>query len=348
MNRFSLIISGTSCAAPPVSVTNVTSSTANGTYSVGANISIQVTFSSTVTVTGTPQLSLNSGGTANYVSGSGSNTLTFTYTVGAGQSSADLDYTSTTALTGIINGGAGAATLTLPTPGAAGSLGANKNIVIVLASDLALALTHTGNFSQGGTGSYTATVTNNGPGDKLAATLVTVTENPPPGMTVTAMSGTGWDCSALPACTRSDVLTVASSYPAITVTVAVAANASSPLLNSATVTTAATDTVPGNNTANDSTVIVQPDLTISKTHAGNFSQGQSGATYSVVVTNAGAGDKLAANLVTVTDNAPTGLTVTAMSGGGWTCTTLPSCTRSDVLTVGASYPAITVTVSQWV
>ena len=345
LNRFSLIIAGRTCAAPAVTVTNVTSSTANGTYGVGAVISIQVTFSGVVTVTGTPQLALNSGGTASYVSGSGSNTLNFNYTVGAGQSSADLDYTSTSALTGTINGPAAPATLTLSAPGAAGSLGANKNIVIAQGSDLAIALTHVGNFSQGGTGTYTATVSNGGPSDKPAATLVTVTDAPPAGMTVTAMSGSGWTCTVLPTCTRSDLLTAGSSYADITVTVAIAGNATSPLINSVSVSTAANDNNAGNNTANDPTVIVQPDLTIAKTHVGNFTQGQSGATYTVIVTNSGAGDKLAATLVTVTDNAPAGLTITAMAGGGWTCTTLPNCTRSDVLTAGASYPAITVTVS---
>ena len=115
-------------------VTNVTSTTANGTYGVGSVISITVTFSNTVVVTGTPLLALNSGGTASYSSGSGTSTLTFTYTVASGQNSPDLDYTSTTALT--LNGGTikdtgtDAASLTLPSPGAAGSLGANKNIVI--------------------------------------------------------------------------------------------------------------------------------------------------------------------------------------------------------------------------
>ena len=46
-------------------------------------ISIQVTFSETVNVTGVPTLTLNSGGTANYTSGTGTNVLTFTYTVAA-------------------------------------------------------------------------------------------------------------------------------------------------------------------------------------------------------------------------------------------------------------------------
>jgi hypothetical protein len=115
-------------------VANVTSSTANGTYTTGQSISIQVLFSKTVNVTGTPELLLNSGGTASYSSGSGTSTLTFTYTVGAGDTGAHLDCASTGALT--LNGGAirdaalHNAVLTLASPGAAGSLGVNKSFVI--------------------------------------------------------------------------------------------------------------------------------------------------------------------------------------------------------------------------
>ena len=54
-------------------------------------------------VAGSPQLALNSGGTASYSSGSGTSTLTFTYTVAAGQNANPLDEASTTALT--LNGG---------------------------------------------------------------------------------------------------------------------------------------------------------------------------------------------------------------------------------------------------
>ncbi|WP_139434213.1 beta strand repeat-containing protein [Aeromonas media] len=118
-------------------VNGVSSPTAAGTYGVGSVISIQVSFSDAVTVTGTPQLTLETGTTdrtINYVSGSGSNTLTFNYTVQAGDTSADLDYLSSVALGlngGTIRDAAGNnATLTLPTPGAAGSLGANEAIVI--------------------------------------------------------------------------------------------------------------------------------------------------------------------------------------------------------------------------
>jgi hypothetical protein len=109
-------------------ILNVTSSTANGTYGSGAQISIQIAFSGPVAVTGTPQLALNSGGAANYSSGAGSATLTFAYTVGASDSSNHLDYASASALT--LNGGTLNASLALPAPGTAGSLGANKSIVI--------------------------------------------------------------------------------------------------------------------------------------------------------------------------------------------------------------------------
>lgn len=117
-------------------VTTVTSSTSNGTYSPGDAISIEVVFSGPVTVTGTPTLLLETGNVdrlSSYTSGSGTNTLSFSYTVQAGDGSSDLDYASTSALDlsgGTISNANGNAVLTLPTPGNAGSLGANKALVI--------------------------------------------------------------------------------------------------------------------------------------------------------------------------------------------------------------------------
>ena len=90
----------------------------------------------------------------------------------------------------------------------------------------------------------------------------------------------------------------------------------------------------------------QASLSIAKTHAGNFTQAQFGATYSVTVRNA-AGAASTSGTVTVTENLPLGLTLVSMSGTGWTCpgTAANNCTRSDVLAAGASHPAITVTVN---
>ncbi|WP_199237381.1 Ig-like domain-containing protein, partial [Azospirillum sp. TSH64] len=115
----------------PPTVTNVTSSTDNGTYTTGQTISIQVSFSEAVAVSGTPTLALNTGRTAVYSSGAGTSTLTFTYTVQAGDTAADLDAIGTSALAGSITDIAGnAGILTLTMPGDARSLGLNKDIAI--------------------------------------------------------------------------------------------------------------------------------------------------------------------------------------------------------------------------
>jgi hypothetical protein len=118
-------------------VTGVTSTLANGSYKAGQVVPVTVTFSESVTVTGTPQLTLAlnpSNRAVSYSSGSGTATLTFNYTVQAGDTSTDLDYAATTSLalnSGTIRDAAtNDATLTLPSPGASGSLGFSKNIVI--------------------------------------------------------------------------------------------------------------------------------------------------------------------------------------------------------------------------
>jgi subtilisin-like proprotein convertase family protein len=123
-------------ATAPI-VNQVTSTTANGTYGLGASIAITVVFSEPVTVTGTPQLTLETGAAdavVNFTSGSGTNTLVFAFTVAAGHVSNDLDYVSVAALTlngGTIRDSAGNdANLALAPPGSPGSLGANKNLIV--------------------------------------------------------------------------------------------------------------------------------------------------------------------------------------------------------------------------
>ena len=245
---------------------------------------------------------------------------------------------------------------------------------IIPLPDLTVTKSHTGNFSQGQSGAaYTITVTNSG----LAATsgTVTVTDTLPTGLTSTILSrppgsgptpkiagGSGWTCQlGAPICTRSDALAPGASYPDITLTVDVADNAAASVTNSVTVSGGGESNT-SNDTANDPTTINQvPDLTVTKTHSGNFSQGQTGAVYTIKVTNSGGA--ATSGLVTVNDTLPAGLvlngsrppagrptptprgfTAKDVTGTGWTCTPAISCTRSDALAAGASYPDITVTV----
>lgn len=83
-------------------------------------------------------------------------------------------------------------------------------------------------------------------------------------------------------------------------------------------------------------------LAINKTHSGNFTQGQAGATYSSVVTNTG--DVATTGVITVTEMVPSGLMFVSMSGTGWTVIGNVA-TRSDALQPGASYPALTIVVN---
>ena len=118
-------------------VRSVTSTTANGSYNAADVIAITITFSEAVTVSGTPQLTLETGSSdavVNYTSGSGGTTLTFNYTVTSSHTSSDLDYASTTAID--LNGSTitdlvGNVTNLIPlVPGSPASLSANKAIVI--------------------------------------------------------------------------------------------------------------------------------------------------------------------------------------------------------------------------
>ncbi len=87
-----------------------------------------------------------------------------------------------------------------------------------------------------------------------------------------------------------------------------------------------------------------PVLSVSSAHVGSFVQGQSLSAYNLSVRNAGA--VAASGAVFVADTLPAGLTATAINGVGWACTlTALTCSRSDGLAVGATYPPITVTVS---
>jgi uncharacterized repeat protein (TIGR01451 family) len=88
------------------------------------------------------------------------------------------------------------------------------------------------------------------------------------------------------------------------------------------------------------------DLSVTKTHSGNFIAGQQG-TYTITVANA-AGVEREDNSVTVTDTLPAGLQFVSAVGTGWVCAAVAqvvTCTHAPTLNAGASLPAITLTVN---
>jgi exo-1,4-beta-D-glucosaminidase len=216
------------------------------------------------------------------------------------------------------------------------------------AADLNAASGHAGSFAQGGTGSYTLTVSNvDGPNAPTTGGpsygLVTVADSLPWGLTATAMSGQGWTCDvSAVTCYREDSLAAGSSYPPITLAVHVAANAPASVTNSVTVagagmtTGAGSSTSAGGQTGTDATTITQtgpagtppspgpaPSLSVTSSHASSFAQGDAADTYLLQVSDAASAGP-AAGLVTVTDTLPTGLTPVQMSGHGWTCSLAPA------------------------
>ena len=166
----------------------------------------------------------------------------------------------------------------------------------------------------------------------LQATLLDASGNPVFGKTVNFTApATGPSATISPASTVTD-------FNGNAVVFATANNT----LGSYTVTASY-----GGLTANFALTNIPPPAALSVTsmHSGSFSQGQTGATYTVVVSNAAAAGPTV-GAVTVTEILPPGLTLAGISGSGWACTVgTASCMRSDALQAGASYPSIAVTVN---
>lgn len=215
----------------------------------------------------------------------------------------------------------------------------------ISAPDLTVGLAP-GIFFQGAIGAtYVIFPGNNG--DLPTVGTVTVQDTVSAGLTPTAISGAGWNCTlANLTCTRADSVPAFTGYPVILVTVDVALNAPSTVTNVATISGGGESNT-GNDTAQDVSGVGPPhvpDITVSISHAGNgFVQGQPG-TYTVQVSNVGLG--ASSGTVSVTASLPPSLTPTSLGGPGWSCTlgTL-TCTRSDVIGGGLFSNTITLNVN---
>ena len=210
--------------------------------------------------------------------------------------------------------------------GSASATGMDSTVILVPVPVLSVTSTHSGNFIQGQSGAaYTVTVSNQAGAGATTGT-VTVIETVPSGLTLASMSGTGWSCTGN-TCTRSDVLSAGSSYPAIAVTANVAANAGSPLMNSVSVSGGGSAMSMGT----DSTVVTAAGAERDFDAQREFHAGANGSRIH------GDGDQQrggpTTGTVTVTDTVPGGLTLVSMSGTEWSCTG-NTCTRSDALGTG--------------
>jgi uncharacterized repeat protein (TIGR01451 family) len=108
---------------------------------------------------------------------------------------------------------------------------ASAPITVTAVVDLTIAKRNTGPFTLGQVGAHYEIVVSN-LGTAPTSGPVTVTDTLPAGLTPTAIGGAGWNCTQPSGpCTRSDPLAPGASHPVVTLTVNVAANAPSPVVN---------------------------------------------------------------------------------------------------------------------
>ncbi len=90
---------------------------------------------------------------------------------------------------------------------------------------------------------------------------------------------------------------------------------------------------------------VDNDLSITKSHSGTWTQGDTNRSYTISVKNEST-TQASVGTVTVTETLPSGLTATAISGTGWTCSlgTLV-CTTNASVAAGAYFNPISLTVN---
>ena len=190
---------------------------------------------------------------------------------------------------------------------------------------------------------YTLTVTNNGPAD--AATL-TVSDTVPAQFTVTNVTSPSGACGHagnVVTCTQPTLAAAGTWVITVSVTANLGATPGT-YTNTATVSAATADPVPGNNSGSqDTTIIPSADLSVVKTDSLDPVDPGMSFDYTIVVTNNGPSD--AANLQ-VTDNvpAPAFITVTSVTSASGACghignavtCTLPSLTSGSTWTITVS------------
>ncbi|WP_181034295.1 isopeptide-forming domain-containing fimbrial protein [Arthrobacter sp. GMC3] len=220
---------------------------------------------------------------------------------------------------------------------------ATAPVTVDRVQDFAITKSHTGNGTVGKDTAFTLSVRNN---SLTTATKVHVRDPMPQGLTAVSATGEGWVCEIVENavdCDLSEPLAPNAEAPAITVTATVLAQAYPSTTNVATVSSLDPE-LPGSKDASDIlTVDPSAQLSIVKSHTGEFQVG-SDASYTLSVTNNG--PTPSPGPTTVTDVLPASLQFVKAAGEGWSCTTTGqtvSCDRAGELAIGDAAP-ITLTV----
>ncbi|MBI4808363.1 MAG: DUF11 domain-containing protein [Nitrosomonadales bacterium] len=188
---------------------------------------------------------------------------------------------------------------------------------ILPVADLSLSKTRVGPLVPGSNGTYTLSVTNNGP-DALAGTIEVV-DTLPAGLSYYSATGTGWSCTSNApdvTCSYVGTLNNGATAPAITLIVAVDPGASGTITNTATVTGTVTDSNLANNTASNTATLTPGFVFTNGPCVSGQAFGSGGQTCSVLSwTSLTAGQDLANVYITAVN---TSSVPTQLSGAGAT------------------------------
>ena len=168
---------------------------------------------------------------------------------------------------------------------------------------------------------FTVNITNNGPGPTGDPTAgknpLTVTDTLNSAFSYANFSGTGWSCSATGqtvTCTNDSTVAQDSSYSPLTIDVNVSptANTTTSVPNNVSVSGGGAK----NTTSNTDNVTILPAavLAVTKTHSGNFTQGQT-AQWSITVSNTATAG-MTYGTISVSDTLPTGYTLASYTSPG--------------------------------
>jgi uncharacterized repeat protein (TIGR01451 family) len=200
-----------------------------------------------------------------------------------------------------------------------GQMAVTVHGLVALCPDLSISKRHLGAFTVGAKGNYTIIVRNVGRAPTAHPT--TVIDTLPGELRFVTATGVGWSVISHVGQTviLQNSMAVAPNVNLPQLTLTVDAVAAGDIVNTATVTVTG-DSNTANNSALDPTLInpapgaSTPDLTISKSHSGDFAQGAL-HTYLIVVQNVGASDTT--GVTTVADTLPSGMSYISHSGEGW-------------------------------
>jgi uncharacterized repeat protein (TIGR01451 family)/fimbrial isopeptide formation D2 family protein len=225
---------------------------------------------------------------------------------------------------------------------------ASLNLPAAPKADLSITKAHSGTPTAGGSYSYDFVVKNNGPSD---VSSFTVTDTLDSNLSYASVTGTGVSCGVvgqIVTCTGPALANGATASFSMTVNVS-GGYGGGVITNIGTVAVpaGATDPDSNNNSSTDnSNVVVQTDLSVAKTHSGNFTAGSNGV-FTIIVSNAGPSTTVVGG-ITVTDTLDPDFAYVSAIGAGWSCSNsgdTVSCDYSGTVAAGNSAAAITLTVA---